>query len=135
MRYLFTGTANIKATPNATAKLAQNNAVAGPAITAPGIKNKIIVSTISMVAIEKVSDAKARRADRLKPMPCLSNGRMVNEYPKRNARPIASAIVACMLQPKLEPMTLPRISPIAHPVKQCNVACMAVLVKSSILSV
>jgi hypothetical protein len=49
----------------------------------------------------------------------------VRLYPKKNASPIDRTIVVKFGSPAAVPITMPAISPIAQPVRQCRVALSA----------
>ena len=65
----FTGSANRPATTSATDRAPQKSRSPRPASMAPGIVSTMALSTISMTAIESVSDASAigTTADRARP--------------------------------------------------------------------
>ena len=83
------------------------------------------LSTTSMVAIHSVSAAKTTDSAAQKPKPALIRGRVDSAYPKRNAKPIAKAMVATADRPSAVPTIRPMTSPRAHPVRQCSVALAA----------
>lgn len=80
------------------------------------------LSIISIVTMDRVSDANAMGKAFRKLIPFFKSGLSVSEYPKKNANIIASMMVAGLLQPNPEPIAVPVISPMAQPVRQCKVA-------------
>jgi hypothetical protein len=85
----------------------------------------IALSTISMIPMLIVSEASAIGITAASASPARSSGRLVSEYPKRKASATASATVPQSENPSAVPITIPAISPIAHPVRQCSVALSA----------
>ena len=115
------------ATASDTSRLHQNNPVLRPAWIAPGTARINKLSTISIVAIDNVSDATAvRHLIFIFGIWCRSD-HTVRPYPNRNASEIASIILGNAVQPHQVLSSIPRISPIAHPVRQCRVALAAFL--------
>jgi hypothetical protein len=80
------------------------------------------LATISIVAIERVSAMKAVRIAVPTVMPLLVIDQIVRAYPKAKAKMIETVRVARFDHPRLIPKTMPTISPMKHPVRQCRVA-------------
>ncbi len=74
----MTGKATRPAIAKATDRLPQNSTSPTPASIAPGIARTITLSTISMVAIESVSEARAIGMTVATARPARSNGRLVS---------------------------------------------------------
>ena len=96
---------------------------------APGTIRMTSVSSTSMVAIETVSDANASGSERRSVSPPRSSGSIVSEYPNTNASETDSTTLPVLLQPHHVDRTMPRISPIAQPVRQWTVSEKAVRVR------
>lgn len=82
-----------------------------------------------MTVIDNVSEAKAKEKALAKFSPDFIRGISVSKYPKKKARTIAKKIVVKLENPKDVPITIPKISPIAQPVRQWRVALKAVFVR------
>jgi hypothetical protein len=78
MSHLFSGSATTKAIASPTPRLHQNFASPSPASIAPGTIRMNALSTISITAIEAVSDAKASRKARRNGTPARNTGPKVN---------------------------------------------------------
>ena len=85
------------------------------------------LSTISMTAIEIVSAAKTSVRAFLSDSPARRGGIALKLYPNKNAKPTDKMILGSAGQKSAEEMTMPIISPMAHPVRQCSVARSAVV--------
>jgi hypothetical protein len=85
------------------------------------------LSVSSITDMEAVSEARATFKDFLRPNPPASSGLILSEYPKRKARTMEIEMLAKAAQSSREEITMPIISPMAQPVRQCNVALAAVL--------
>src|SRR5690606_26141033 len=115
---------------NATAKppssANQKSASDSCASIAPGVSAMITLSTSSITAMETVSAASATLTAAFRDTPARTTANRVKEYPKTKARAMASTIVGTLPHNSDVPMTMPRISPRAHPVRQCSVAFTAI---------
>jgi hypothetical protein len=96
-----------------------------PASIAPGMASMMALSTTSMIVIEAVSAANASLSTARVASPEASSGRMVRAYPKKKASTTERATVAALLQTSAVPITMPRTSPMAQPVRQWTVAAKA----------
>ena len=75
----LTGSAKAPAITSATERLPQNRTSPSPASIAPGMINRIALSTISITAIESVSDASAIGTTVASAKPARRSGRLVSE--------------------------------------------------------
>jgi hypothetical protein len=126
-KYRFTGKAAKNAAVNDSTRLIQNIPFNKPAFKAPGIVTMTMVSTISIVVIERVSAAMTTVSAVQNLAPPLTSGKVESENPNIKARTIASKVVSSVLQLNAVPMIRPNISPIAQPLRQCSVALTAIL--------
>jgi hypothetical protein len=126
-----TGKATAPAMSSDRTRLAQKRNSPNPASIAPGITNITALSTISIIIIDTVSEAKASRSAARNATPDRSNGNMVSRYPNTKASAVASAIVLALSKLADVPMTTPSTSPIEQPVKQWAVAANASLFNDS----
>lgn len=101
------------------------------AIKAFGIIIIIKLSIISIDVIDAVSASNASLTAFLKVTWLFIMPRSDNEYPNMNAKTMDKNTVQKFDKPNTDPQIMPKISPIAQPVKQCSVACKADLVKLS----
>jgi hypothetical protein len=92
---------------------------------APGIATTTALSTSSIAAIDTVSATTATRTAARSGRPGRRTRRTVNAYPNRNASTTARAIVGTSPRPVTVPITMPRISPMAQPARQCRLTLTA----------
>ena len=113
------------------ASAAPEQQLPSPASIAPGTATMIALSTSSIVAIENVSEASAIGMTAASARPGAQQrqaGQPVAEEERQRDRQDDRAAV--FEKPSAVPIAMPRISPIAQPVRQCSVAEMATAVSA-----